>query len=76
MRNDNLIGCSPALRARCTILRNCRNKRIDLKISHLAAEADVTPIAIRSTLKPTVWSVPTNDPDPINKTDTAVQTAA
>jgi transcription initiation factor TFIIIB Brf1 subunit/transcription initiation factor TFIIB len=51
--NDNLIGCGPAVRACCAILRCCRDKGIELKISHLAAEAGVTPIAIRNTLKRT-----------------------
>lgn len=50
---DQLVGCSPAVRACCAIIRCCRNKGIELKITRLAAEADVTPIAIRNTLKRT-----------------------
>ena len=49
--NDNLIGCSPAVRACCAIVKCCQDTGIELKISQLAAEANVTPVAIRNVLK-------------------------
>jgi SAM-dependent methyltransferase len=48
---DNLVGCSPAVRASCAIVRSCQNRGIELKINRLAAEAGVTPVAIRNVLK-------------------------
>jgi SAM-dependent methyltransferase len=48
---DNLIGCSPAVRACSAIIRSCQNIGIELKINRLAAEAGVTPVAIRNVLK-------------------------
>jgi hypothetical protein len=49
--NDNLVGCSPAVRACCAIVRCCQDSGIELKMSHPAAEAHVTPVAIRNALK-------------------------
>jgi transcription initiation factor TFIIIB Brf1 subunit/transcription initiation factor TFIIB len=49
--NDNLVGCSPAVRACCAIVRCCQNSGIELKINQLASEAHVTPVAIRNGLK-------------------------
>jgi transcription initiation factor TFIIIB Brf1 subunit/transcription initiation factor TFIIB len=49
--NDDLVGCSPEVRACCAIVRCCQHKEIGLSISRLAAEAHVTPVAIRNALK-------------------------
>jgi transcription initiation factor TFIIIB Brf1 subunit/transcription initiation factor TFIIB len=49
--DDDLVGCSPVVRACCALVRCCQNRGIELKINHLAAEAEVTPIAIRNALK-------------------------
>ena len=51
--NDNLVGCSPAVRACCAIVRGCHDSGVELKINQLAAEAHVTPVAIRNGLKRT-----------------------
>jgi transcription initiation factor TFIIIB Brf1 subunit/transcription initiation factor TFIIB len=58
--NDNLIGCSPLVRAWCAILRCCKDKGIELKINTLAAEAGVTSVAIRNVLKRKVSRVDNN----------------
>lgn len=49
--SDNLVGCSPAVRACCAIVRGCHDIGVELKINQLAAEAHVTPVAIRNALK-------------------------
>ena len=48
---DNLVGCSPAVRACCAIVRCCQDSGIELKMNELAAEAHVTPVAISNVLK-------------------------
>jgi hypothetical protein len=49
--SDDLVGCSPEVRACCAIVRCCQHKEIELSISCLAAEAHVTLLAIRNALK-------------------------
>jgi transcription initiation factor TFIIIB Brf1 subunit/transcription initiation factor TFIIB len=49
--NDNLVGCSPAVRACCAIVRGCQDSGVELRINKLASEAHVTPLAIRNGLK-------------------------
>jgi transcription initiation factor TFIIIB Brf1 subunit/transcription initiation factor TFIIB len=49
--NDILVGCSPAVRACCAIVRGCQDSGVELKVNQLAAEAHVTPVAIRNGLK-------------------------
>lgn len=52
--SSELGGYSPAVKACYAIVRSCQDKRIELKIRDLAEEAQVTPIAIRNTLKRTL----------------------